>query len=98
MSGHTCTPPGDSAEDILGVAYDLRCSGCVDMLVHMHGPMLPVAAFDARSAVERETIARVVALVHREIRERDALGHIDAVQAFCSLCEQLKNGEWKGEP
>lgn len=106
MGQHTCAPPGDSAEDILNVAYDLRCAGCVDMLVSLQGPMLPAAAFDARATVERETVARVVAKVERDLARvqafidcrpdpettRYSIGQRDA---YAVLLEELR-GAWKG--
>ena len=40
--GHTCDPPGDTAEDIDAVAYDLRCAACVALRIASEGPLLPV--------------------------------------------------------
>jgi hypothetical protein len=48
-----------------------------------------------RESGERETLARVVALVDREIRERDGLHQNEAVQALCGLREELTSGAWK---
>lgn len=57
--GHTCEPPGDTAEDIDAVAYDLRCAACVAMRIHLEGPMLPVGGTRRLLAPEPDEAERV---------------------------------------